>query len=135
MARPRSITVLSLLLAGLALHSGLGLAAAWSARPVWDRLPLSVPGDYFLVRAAIWAAAFGGAAGGLWRGQAWARWGAALAWLAYLAWGWAERLWLARAGVVQLTFGWSLGVDVASLVFIAYALRRRRPRSPAASNP
>jgi hypothetical protein len=132
MARPRSITLLCLLLAGLAFYSGLGLAAAWRFGPLWERLPLSVPGGYFLARAAIWSGVFGALAVGLWLGRPWGRWGVALAWPAYLAWGWAERLFLARASDLQLTVGWALAVDAVSLIFVGYALRRRPPRSRSA---
>jgi hypothetical protein len=128
MPRPRSVTILCIILAGLALQSGLGAAEAWRRWIFLGQLPLSVAPAYLLAREAVWAVVFGLLAAGLWWRQAWARPATVAACLVHLAQGWVERLVLARAGYVQLTLGWSLLVDAVSLVYVFYALRQHSPK-------
>lgn len=89
-------------------------------------LPLATPPVYFLVRDAFWAAVFLVVSVSLWRLIRWARWASLAAVALYLAHGWFERLVLARAEYITVTQGWSLGVDVVLLLFLAWALFRHK---------
>ena len=116
MTRPKSLTILCIILAGLALFNGLGAYSAYQQFSFLRGLPLSVPPLYLLLGKAFWAVVFGGLTLGLWKRRAWGRIGALIAISAYLAQGWLERLWLARADYTQAA---SLCFSVADLAGLA----------------
>jgi len=114
--RPKSLTILCIILLGLSLFNGLGAYSAYQEFGFLRDLPLSVSPLYLLLRRAFWALVLGVLAIGLWKRQAWGRIGALIAISAYLAQGWLERLWLARADYTQAA---SLCFSVADLAGLA----------------
>lgn len=105
--------------------SAFNLLRAVSAYRQWKflgELPLSVPPAYLLATGAVWAVVLSALAAGLWRRQGWARLGLLAAFPLYVAQGWFERLVLARSDYSRATFGWSLLLDVVSLMVVGYTL-------------
>ena len=125
MRRPRSVTLLCIIVAGLAVFQAIGAAAAWQQQAYLAALPLSVPPAYLPARDAVWAAALAAWAAALWRQAPWARAGGLAVAGLFLAHNWLDRLLLARAAFVQTTLGWTALVDVLTALFVLYTLRRR----------
>jgi hypothetical protein len=124
--RPRSVTLVGIILFALAAFNGLGAVTAGQRLEALAREPLSVPPVYLLASRAVWALVFVGLAAGLWRLKAWARLGALAAYPLYLAQGWLERLAFARADYVRATLPWDALVDAAGLLVILVVLTRQR---------
>lgn len=124
--RPRSITFVCIILFSLFVFNLVGTISTYERLEFLRTIPLAVPPIYFLVRDAFWAAVFFLLSLSLWCLFRWARWMSFVALAVYLAHGWLERLVLARAEYVTVTQGWSLGVDVVLLLFVAWALFRQK---------
>ena len=127
MRRPRSTTVVCIILAGLALFNVSGAVGAYQRADFIRSLPLAVPAAYLLVSRAVWAAAWAGLAFGLWRRQGWARAGGLLGYGLWLAQTWIERLVLAQADYAAISLGWAALIDGLGLGLILWALVWRWP--------
>jgi hypothetical protein len=123
---------------GLSLFNGLGTYRTYEQFNFLRELPLSVSPLYLLLRSAFWFVAFAGLAVGLWKRQAWAWIGTLFLITVYLAQGWLERLWLARADYVSVSGLFAAAVDLMVLALFWISLlrpkvRRYFGRNPAAS--
>ncbi len=85
MPRPRSVTLLAVVIAGIAGINALGVVTAIRRYTVLRELPLSVSPAYLVLSSAVWAVVFTALALGLWRCKHWARLGTPLAWTLYVA--------------------------------------------------
>lgn len=126
MTRPRALTFVCIILLSLFVFNLVGAINVYERLEFLQALPLATPPVYLLVRDAFWAAVFLILSFSLWRLFRWARWASLGAVAVYLAHGWLERLVLARAEYVAVTQGWQLGVDLVLLLFVAWALFRRK---------
>jgi hypothetical protein len=129
MRRPRSLTILCIILFGLSLFNLLG---AVSVAQRWEFLrqqPLAVSPLYLAVGDAFWAVVLAALTLGLWRRLDWARGATLPAFLGYLAHGWLNRLVFARADFVATTYGWVAAVDVASALLVALSVWRPTVRA------
>lgn len=128
MSRPRSVTLLALLVLCIAAFSVLGLVSGVRRYTVLSRLPLSLPPVVPIVSAAVWAAAFGLLAFGLWRLKRWARWGTLAAVTLYLAQFWLERLLFGQSDYIRITTWFYVGLDMVILVLVWGSLWRAKVR-------
>ena len=128
MPRPRSVTLLALLVLCIAAFNALGLVSGVRRYTVLSRLPLSLPPAVPIVSAAFWAAAFGLLAIGLWRLKRWARWGTLAAVTLYLAQFWIERVLFGQSDYIRMTTWFYVGLDTVALVFVWGSLLRPKVR-------
>ena len=126
MPRPRSVTLLALLVLSLAAFNLLSLASGVRRYTVLQSLPLSLPPVVPIVSAAVWTAAFGLLAVGLWRLQGWARWGAAGAVTLYFALMWVELLVFSQSDYIRTTAWFYVVLDGLILLFVWGTLLRPR---------
>ncbi len=128
MPRPRSVTLLALLVLCIAAFNVLGLVSGVRRYTVLSRLPLSLPPAVPIISAAVWAAAFGLLAFGLWRLKRWARWGTLAAVTLYLAQFWLERLLFGQSDYIRITTWFYVGLDTVILVLVWASLWRPKVR-------
>lgn len=128
MPRPRSVTLLAVVIAGIAGINALGVVTAVRRYTVLRELPLSVPPAYLVLSSAVWAVVFTALALGLWRCKHWARLGTPLAWTLYVAQTWVERLALGRSNFVREAFPFHLALHLAGLALVWGLLLRRKIR-------
>jgi hypothetical protein len=103
MPRPTSVTILALALLCLSLFNLLGAVSSAQRYDFLRDLSLSVPLGYHLVSRAVWSAAFGALAAGLWRLRAWGRVGTLAAFTLYTAQVWFDRLMFARSDYARIS--------------------------------
>ncbi|MBL8045446.1 MAG: hypothetical protein JNL09_02840 [Anaerolineales bacterium] len=126
MPHPRSLTFVCIILFSLFVFNLVGAINVYERLEFLSALPLATPPLYLLARDAFWAAVFLVMSVSLWRLFRWVRWASLAAVALYMAHGWLDRLMLARAEYVTVTQGWGLGVDIVLLLFVAWALFRRK---------
>ena len=124
MPRPRSVTLLALLVLSLAAFNLLSLTSGVRRYTVLQGLPLSLPPAVPIVSAAVWTLAFGLLAIGLWRLQAWARWGTLGAVTLYLAQIWVELLIFGQSDYIRTTAWFYVVVDGVILLSVWGTLLR-----------
>src|SRR5438045_2527276 len=105
MPRPRSVTLLALLVLSLASFNLLSLTSGLRRYTVLRNLPLSLPPAVPIASAAFWMVVFALLAAGLWRLQHWARWGTLAAVTLYLAQVWIELLVFGQSDYIR-TSAW-----------------------------
>ncbi|MCC7360741.1 MAG: hypothetical protein IT317_14765 [Anaerolineales bacterium] len=132
MRRPRRLTLLAWAFWAVAAFNLLGLVTGVQRYTVLRDLPLSVSPVYLLGSRALWAAAFALVGAALWRQLAWARPAVWAALALYLAQGWLDRLFLARAEAVRLAWPYHLVLQLIGLLLVA-ALLSGRPHRRAIS--
>jgi hypothetical protein len=128
MPRPRSVTLLALLVLSLASFNLLSLASGVRRYTVLRSLPLSLPPAVPIVSAAFWAVVFGLLGFGLWRLQRWARWGTLAAVPLYLAQIWAQLLLFSQSDYIRTTAWFYVTVEAATLLFVWGTLLRAKVR-------
>ena len=124
MPRPRSVTLLALLVLSLASFNLLSLTSGVRRYTVLRGLPLSLPPAVPIVSAAFWALVFSLLGFGLWRLQRWARWGTAGAATLYLAQIWVELLVFGQSDYIRTTAWFYVVVDGVILLFVWGTLLR-----------
>jgi hypothetical protein len=124
MSRPRSVTLLALLVLFIGAFNALGLGAGVQRYTVLASLPLRVPAVVPIVSAAVWAAIFGLLAVGLWRLKRWAHWGTLAAVTLYLAQTWIQQLVFGQSDYLRATTWFYAGLDGMLLVFVWVSLLR-----------
>jgi hypothetical protein len=128
MPRPRSVTLLALLVLSLACFSLLGLVSGVRRYTVLRSLPLSLPPAVPIASAAFWALIFGLLAIGLWQLQPWARWGTLAAMPLYLAETWIEQWLLGQSDYIRTSAWFYVVVDAIILLFVWGNLWRPKVR-------
>jgi hypothetical protein len=128
MPRPRSVTLLAVVVLCLTGINSLGVVSAVQGYTVLSTLPLSVSPAYLVLSSAVWAVGFGVLAGGLWFRKTWARLGTPLALTLYVAQAWIERLVFGRSDFVRATVPYSLVLHLAGLALVWGLLLRRKVR-------
>ena len=128
MPRPRSVTLLALLVLSLAAFNLLSLASGVRRYTVLRGLPLSLPPAVPIVSAAFWAVVFGLLGFGLWRLQPWARWGTLGAVPLYQAQIWAELLLFSQSDYIRTAAWFYVMVDAVILLFVWGTLWRAKVR-------
>jgi uncharacterized membrane protein (DUF2068 family) len=128
MPRPRSVTLLALLVLCIAAFNALGLLSGVRRYTVLSSLPLSLPPAVPIVSATLWAATFGLLAVGLWRLKPWARWGTLAAISLYLAQFWIERLVFGQSDYIWTTIWFYVVLDVVILLVVWGSLLRPKVR-------
>ena len=124
MPRPRSVTLLALLLLLIGAFNVLGLASGVRRYTVLTSLPMSLPPAVPIASAAFWAVVFSLLAVGLWRMKRWARRGALAAVTLYLAQAWIEQLVFGQSDYLRTTTWFYAGLDAALLLFVWGSLLR-----------
>ncbi len=122
-----SLTLLALVLLGLAVYNALGVVSGATGYAFLRQLPLDVPAAYLIAGHAAWAIIWGWLAWGLWRMRHWARWGVLVAAVAYLAHGWLNRLIWGYSDYAAETAPWSLVVGLLAVVLTAWLVGRSAP--------
>ncbi len=128
MPRPRSVTLLALLVLSIAVFNVLGLVNGVRRYTVLSRLPLSLPLVVPIASGAVWAALFGLLGVGLWRLKRWARWGTLAGITLYLAQFWFERLVFGQTDYIRTTIWFYVGLDALILLFVWGILWRPKVR-------
>lgn len=128
MPRPRSVTLLALLVLSLAAFNALGFVSGLRRYTVLSRLPLSLPPAVPIVTSAIWAAGFGLLALGLWWLKQWARLGTLAAVTLYLGQFWFERLVFGQTDYIRMTILFYVSLDVLILIVVWGTLLRPKVR-------
>jgi hypothetical protein len=128
MPRPRSVTLLALLVFSIAAFNVLGLVSGVRRYTLLIRLPLSLPPAVPIVGSAFWSAAFGLLAFGLWRLKPWARPGTLAAVALYLAQFWVERLLLGQSDYIRTTIWFYVGLHTVILILVWGNLLRPKVR-------
>ncbi len=118
MPRPTSVTILALAVLCLSLFNLLGAVSGVERYPFLSRLSLSLPLAYRLGSRAVWSAAFGALAAGLWRLKHWGRVGTPAAFTLYLAQDWFDRLMFNRTDYARVTEPFSLALTVIELALV-----------------
>jgi hypothetical protein len=117
--RPFGVTVLL----GLVLtFTGLQILRVWVSVANWDflnSLPLQINPLFFIISGLFWAAVGAMLATGLWTRRRGARLGVLLATLGYVAFHWADRLWLQARGPQSSNLVFDAVLSVVMVVFIA----------------
>ena len=124
MPRPRSVTLMALLVLFIAGFNVLSLAGGVQRYTVLASLPLRLPPAVTIVTAAFWAAAFGLLAWGLWRLKNRARWGTVAAVTLYLAQAWIQQLLFGQSDYLRTTTWFYAGLDAALLLVVWVSLLR-----------
>ncbi len=122
-----SLTLLALVLLGLAIYNALAVVQGVTGYAFLLQLPLDVPVAYLIAGHAAWAIIWGWLAWGLWRVRRWARWGVLIAAVAYLAHGWLNRLAWGYSDYAVETAPWSLGVGLLAVALTAWLVGRSAP--------
>lgn len=122
-----SLTLLALVLLGLAIYNALGVVSGVTGYAFLLQLPLEVPVAYLIAGHAAWAIIWGWLAWGLWRVRPWARWGVLVAAVAYLAHGWLNRLVWGYSDYAAETAPWSLGAGLLAVALTAWLVGRSAP--------
>jgi hypothetical protein len=122
-----SLTLLALVLLGLAAYNALGVVSGVTRFAFLRQLPLDVPAAYLIAGHAVWAILWGGLAWGLWRMRRWARWGVLATAVAYMAYGWLNRLVWGYSDYAVKTAPWSLGVGLLAVALTAWLVGRSAP--------
>jgi hypothetical protein len=128
MPRPRSVTLLALLVLSMAALNLLGLISGVRRYTLLSRLPLSLPPALPIVSSGLWAAVFGLVALGLWRLKHWARWGTLAAVTLYIAQFWIERLLFGQSDYIRTTIWFYVGLHVVVLILVLGCLSRNKVR-------
>src|SRR5436190_16373101 len=97
MARPRSVTLVALLVFSMAVFNLVSVIGVVQAYTVLAGLGLALPPWVLAAASGIWTIVFCALAVGLWRLKQWARVGTMAALTVYLAQIWAERLFFGRS--------------------------------------
>ena len=124
MSRPRSVTLLALLVLFIGGFNVLSLAGAVQRYTVLASLPLRLPPAVSIVSAAFWGVAFGLLAWGLWRLKHWARWGTLAAVTLYLGQAWIQQLIFGQSDYLRTTAWFYAGLDALLLVYVWVSLLR-----------
>src|SRR5258706_15833339 len=124
MPRPRSVTLLALIVLFIGAFNMLGLASGVRRYTVLVSLPLSLPPAVPIVSAGAWAAAFGLLAWGLWRLRRWALWGTLAGVTLYLAQAWIEQALFGRSDYLRASAWFYAGWDGVLLLFVWGSLLR-----------
>jgi len=124
MPRPRSVTLLALLVLSLASFNLLSLTSGLRRYTVLRNLPLSLPPAVPIASAAIWMVVFALLAAGLWRLQHWARWGTLAAITLYLAQVWIELLVFGQSDYIRTSARFYVVLDGAILLYVWGTLLR-----------
>jgi hypothetical protein len=124
MPRPRSVTLLALLVLSLASFNLLSLTSGLRRYTVLRSLPLSLPPAVPIASGALWTAVFGLLAIGLWRLKRWARWGTLAAVTLYLAQVWVELLAFGQSDYIRTTVWFYVVVDGLILLWVWGTLLR-----------
>jgi hypothetical protein len=128
MPRPRSVTLLALLVLSIAAFNALGLVSGVRRYTLLSRLPLSLPPAVPIGSSAFWAAAFGLLALGLWWMKRWARRGTLAAVTLYLAQFWIERLVFGQSDYIRMTILFDVGLHTLVLIVVWGNLLRPKVR-------
>ena len=128
MSRPRSVTLLALLVLFISAFNALGLVSGLRRYTLLSRLALSLPPAVPIATSAVWAAVFAVLAVGLWWLKRWARWGTLTAITCYLAQFWIERLFFGQTDYLQVTIWFYIGFDLALLILFWGTLLRPKVR-------
>jgi len=128
MPRPRSVTLLALLVLSLASFNLLSLTSGLRRYTVLQSLPLSLPPAVPIASAALWTAIFGLLAVGLWRLKGWARWGTLGGLTLYLAQVWIELLVFSQSDYIRTTAWFYVVVDGVILLWVWGTLFRPKVR-------
>ena len=123
-ARPRSVTLLALLVLCIAVLNALGLVSGIRRYTVLNSLPLRLPPVVFIASATVYAAVFALLSVGLWRLKSWARWGTLAAISLYLAQFWFERLVFGQSDYIRTTIWFYVVLDVIILLVVWGSLLR-----------
>lgn len=128
MRRPRSVTLLALVVFILGLAQGVRAATFFQQRAVLAGLGLSIPLPYAVGAAAVWCAALLAAAAGLWNLGRWAGWLTLAAVTGSQAQGWIDRWLFARSDYARLTVGFNavLTALILALTWGVVMWQRRR---------
>jgi uncharacterized membrane protein YuzA (DUF378 family) len=126
--RPRSVTLLALLVLSIAAFNTLGLVSGITRYTLLSHLPLSLPPAVPIISSIFWAAAFGLLAYGLWRLKQWARRGTPLAVALYLAQFWFERLLFGQSDYIRMTIWFYVGLHAVILMLFWGSLLRPKVR-------
>jgi hypothetical protein len=118
MPRPLSVTLLALLSLSLAAINLLGVISSVRRYTVLSQLPLSLPAGVLAASAALWTVVFGALAVGLWWLKQWARRGSLVAFTAYLAQIWIERLVFGRSDYLRVSSLYYAGLHVLVLALV-----------------
>lgn len=122
------MTLVALLLFGIAAFNLLGVVSAIQRYTVLRQLPLSLPPAFLIFSSAVWAAVLALMALGLWRLKQWGRLGTLAALTLFLAQVWVERLVFGRSDYVQATWPYYLGLHGVGLALVWGLLLRRKVR-------
>lgn len=128
MPRPLSVTLLALLALSLAAINLLGVISSVRRYTVLSQLPLSLPVGVLAASAAVWTVAFGAMAVGLWWLKPWARRGSLVAFTAYLAQIWIERLVFGQSDYLRVSSLYYAVLHVLILALVWGILLRRPVR-------
>jgi len=124
MPRPRSVTLLALLVLSLASFNLLSLTSGLRRYTVLRNLPLSLPPAVPIASAAVWMVVFALLTAGLWRLQRWARWGTLAAVTLYLAQVWIELLVFGQSDYIRTSVWFYVVLDCAILLYVWGTLLR-----------
>jgi uncharacterized membrane protein (DUF2068 family) len=128
MPRPKSVTLLAVLVSSVAAINLLGVISSVRRYTILSHLPLSLPAGALAASAAVWAVAFGLLAVGLWRLKQWARRGTLVAIPVYLAQIWVERLVFGQSDFLRVTIPFYAVLHVLTLALVWGILLRRPVR-------
>jgi len=124
MPRPRSVTLLALIVLFIGALNVLGLASGVRQYTVLVSLPLSLPPAVPIVSDAVWAVVYGLLGWGLWRLRHWALWGTLAGVTLYLAQAWLEQVLFGRSDYLRTSAWFYVGWDAVLLVFVWGSLLR-----------
>jgi len=103
MPRPRSVTLVAVLVFSMAVFNLVSFIGVVQAYTVLAGLELALPPWLLAAASAIWTVLFGVITVDLWRLKPWARLGTPAALTVYLAQIWAERLFFGRSDYVRVS--------------------------------
>jgi hypothetical protein len=132
MRRPRSVTLLAVVVFVLGLVQGLRAATLFQQRALLSGLDLSIPLPYAILTASGWCVALSAAGLSLWRLRRWAGWLTLAAVTGSQAQAWFDRWMFARSDYARLSAGFDAGVSAVVLALAwGVVLWKRRQFQPA----